>query len=155
MKTPLPKFPHHRGVPKHHFGVKTPLLATLEQMAAKLIFISLMVAGRPVLPGLSCCYVSCWQVGQMRFRAGHAWIWWASALAFRLVYFMRFHHSCYYLFIFFKKIILTRFWHWSCSWFKFQSAWRLRTTRIDSRCSRYKFLRQTSSLVQSTSVVRM
>ena len=29
MKTPLPKFPHHRGVPKHHFGVKTPLLATL------------------------------------------------------------------------------------------------------------------------------
>ena len=29
MKTPLPKFPHHRGVPKHHFGEKTPLLATL------------------------------------------------------------------------------------------------------------------------------
>ena len=29
MKTPLPKFPHHRGVPEHHFGVKTPLLATL------------------------------------------------------------------------------------------------------------------------------
>ena len=29
MKTPLPKFPHHRGVPKHHFGDKTPLLATL------------------------------------------------------------------------------------------------------------------------------
>ena len=109
MKTPLPKFPHHRGVPKHHFGVKTPLLATLEQMAAKLIFISLMVAGRPVLPGLSCCYVSCWQVGQMRFRAGHAWIWSASALAFRLVYFMRFHHSCYYLFIYFLKIIFDTF----------------------------------------------
>ena len=31
MKTPLPKFPHHRGVPEHHFGVKTPLLATLEK----------------------------------------------------------------------------------------------------------------------------
>ena len=30
MKTPLPKFPHHRGVPEHHFGVKTPLLATLK-----------------------------------------------------------------------------------------------------------------------------
>ena len=30
MKTPLPKFPHHRGVPKHHFGDKTPLLATLK-----------------------------------------------------------------------------------------------------------------------------
>jgi len=29
MKTPLPKFPHHRGVPEHHFGDKTPLLATL------------------------------------------------------------------------------------------------------------------------------
>ena len=32
MKTPLPKFPHHRGVPEHHFGVKTPLLATLQQV---------------------------------------------------------------------------------------------------------------------------
>ena len=30
MKTPLPKFPHHRGVPEHHFGDKTPLLATLK-----------------------------------------------------------------------------------------------------------------------------
>ena len=32
MKTPLPKFPHHRGVPEHHFGVKTPLLATLNSV---------------------------------------------------------------------------------------------------------------------------
>ena len=30
MKTPLPKFPHHRGVSEHHFGDKTPLLATLD-----------------------------------------------------------------------------------------------------------------------------
>ena len=34
MKTPLPKFPHHRGVPEHHFGDKTPLLATLAWASA-------------------------------------------------------------------------------------------------------------------------
>ena len=38
MKTPLPKFPHHRGVPKHHFGVKTPLLATLDNYVKVSIF---------------------------------------------------------------------------------------------------------------------
>ena len=44
MKTPLPKFPHHRGVPEHHFGVKTPLLATLEmkqQQKQREIFVCL------------------------------------------------------------------------------------------------------------------
>ena len=35
MKTPLPKFPHHRGVPEHHFGDKTPLLATLNDAQTK------------------------------------------------------------------------------------------------------------------------
>ena len=66
-----------------------------------------LLAGLFCLPGLSCCYVYCWKVGQMRFRAGACPDLIGERPRFQTIFCQHFLLLC--LFIFLKNIFLTSF----------------------------------------------